>query len=30
MGLSADVQTGQMAANWDLDGLKCVERWWFA
>jgi peptide/nickel transport system substrate-binding protein len=30
MGLSEEVQTGQMAANWDLDGLKCVERWWFA
>jgi len=19
----------QIAANWDLDGFKCVERWWF-
>ena len=20
----------QIAANWDSDGAKCVERWWFA
>jgi peptide/nickel transport system substrate-binding protein len=20
----------QVAANWDSDGAKCVERWWFA
>ena len=30
MGLSEDVQHGEMAANWDLDGLKCLERWWMA
>ena len=21
---------GPMAANWEMDGSKCVERWWFA
>lgn len=30
MGLSDEVQHGEMANNWDLDGLKCLERWWFA
>lgn len=30
MGLNDKVQHGQMAANWDLDGLKCIERWWMA
>ena len=30
MAMTDEVQTGEMANNWDLDGLKCVERWWFA
>jgi len=30
MGLSDKVQHGEMGANWDLDGLRAVERWWFA
>lgn len=21
---------GRLAASWDLDGVKCLERWWFA
>ncbi len=24
------VQHGDVATNWDLDGLKAIERWWFA
>lgn len=24
------VQHGRLAASWDLDGTKCLERWWFA
>ena len=24
------VQHGRLAASWDLDGVKCLERWWFA
>jgi peptide/nickel transport system substrate-binding protein len=20
----------QISANWNLDGFRCVERWWFA
>ncbi len=27
---SNKVQHGKVAANWDLDGLKVCERWWFA
>ena len=30
MAMNDEVRTGDMANNWDLDGLKCVERWWFA
>ena len=30
MGLSDKVKHDKMAANWDLDGLKALERWWFA
>ncbi|MDE0202086.1 MAG: ABC transporter substrate-binding protein [Rhodospirillaceae bacterium] len=29
MGLSDKIGHGQMAANWAMDGFKCVERWWF-
>ena len=25
-----NVMHGDMAANWDTDGAKCGERWWFA
>ena len=28
--MSTKVEHGPMAANWDLDGLKGTERWWFA
>jgi len=28
--MSKKVEHGKMAANWDLDGLKPLERWWFA
>ena len=28
--MSTKVQHGELAANWDLDGLKGMERWWFA
>jgi len=28
--MSTKVQHGPMAANWDLDGLRGMERWWFA
>ncbi len=28
--MSANIAHGQMAANWDMDGNKAVERWWFA
>jgi peptide/nickel transport system substrate-binding protein len=27
---SKKVAHGKIAANWDSDGAKCVERWWFA
>lgn len=27
---STQATHGQMAANWDLDGCKATERWWFA
>ncbi len=27
---STEVQHGRLAASWDLDGVKCLERWWFA
>lgn len=31
MGVSNAVQTPEtVAANWDLDGFRAVERWWFA
>jgi peptide/nickel transport system substrate-binding protein len=30
MALRDNVQHDKMAANWDLDGLKCIERWWMA
>ena len=28
--MSKKVAHGQMAANWDMDGNKAAERWWFA
>ncbi len=28
--MSKKVEHGPMAANWDLDGNKGMERWWFA
>ena len=28
--MSKKVEHGPMAANWDLDGLRGMERWWFA
>ena len=28
--MSRAVEHGPMAANWDLDGLRWMERWWFA
>lgn len=30
MGASAKLQHGTVAGNWDLDGLRATERWWFA
>jgi peptide/nickel transport system substrate-binding protein len=30
MGLSKKVQHGKVAGNWDRDGGKAIERWWFA
>jgi len=27
---SKKIAHGKIAANWDSDGAKCVERWWFA
>ena len=30
MALKDNIRHGRMAANWDLDGLKCIERWWMA
>ncbi|MDP6874701.1 MAG: ABC transporter substrate-binding protein, partial [Alphaproteobacteria bacterium] len=30
MGLSDKVKHDKMAANWSMDGFKCIERWWFA
>lgn len=30
MGLSKEVSHGKVAANWELDGAKAAERWWFA
>ena len=28
--MSAKVAHGKVAANWDLDGFRAAERWWFA
>jgi peptide/nickel transport system substrate-binding protein len=28
--MSTKVEHATMGANWDLDGLKLLERWWFA
>ena len=28
--MSDKVAHGPMAANWSMDGFKCLERWWFA
>ena len=28
--MSTKVAEGQRAANWDMDGNKAAERWWFA
>jgi peptide/nickel transport system substrate-binding protein len=28
--MSEKVAHGRMSAAWDLDGIKCLERWWFA
>ena len=30
MALANKVQHGAMAGNWDMDGNKFMERWWFA
>ena len=30
MAHGTNVMHGQVAANWDTDGAKCAERWWFA
>ena len=30
MALADTVQHGAMAGNWDMDGNKFMERWWFA
>ncbi len=30
MGVSTDVAYGQVGANWEMDGQKAPERWWFA
>ena len=30
MAHGKNVMHGQVAANWDTDGAKCAERWWFA
>ncbi|MDP6705527.1 MAG: ABC transporter substrate-binding protein [Alphaproteobacteria bacterium] len=30
MGLADKVKHNKMAANWSMDGFKCLERWWFA
>ncbi|MGI9351653.1 MAG: ABC transporter substrate-binding protein [Rhizobiaceae bacterium] len=30
MGLSKKIAHGEMAANWEMDGGKAHERWWFA
>ena len=27
--MSKEIQHGEMAANWDLDGNKGLDRWWF-
>ena len=29
LGISDKIGHGQMAANWDVDGGKAMERWWF-
>ena len=28
--MSEKIAHGRMSAAWDLDGIKCLERWWFA
>ncbi len=28
--MSNKVQHGTLQGNWDMDGTKCIERWWFA
>lgn len=28
-GLSSDIGHGKVGANWDMDGLRAAERWWF-
>jgi peptide/nickel transport system substrate-binding protein len=30
MATSTKIAHGPMAANWEQDGSKCIERWWFA
>lgn len=27
---SDKIAHGSLAANWELDGFRCAERWWFA
>ena len=27
---STDIGHGQLASNWDMDGERWIERWWFA
>ncbi len=28
--MASKVQHGRMWGNWDMDGLRFLERWWFA
>ena len=28
--MSEKIAHDRMSAAWDLDGIKCLERWWFA
>lgn len=30
MAMSKDIGLPKVAANWDLDGLRCMTRWWMA
>lgn len=30
MGISKEIGHGEIGANWEMDGAKAAERWWFA